>query len=145
MSAPPVQLGPCELDDAVGPRWSARGPVVVYDGFEEPEALRGRAITPRCTSCRAPLVIAVDVVLTRAHELAAQPSWCDAVVEGFELDRRWLDAFQILRTRLGLTPFVVECDCAACAAPHVAVLGYGELQPARYVLTFEGIARVLAP
>ena len=142
MSDAAARLDAVELDDGVGPRWSERGPIVVYDGFEEPEALRGRVITPACVACRAPVVVAVDVVLGRGHELGAQPRWQDAVVARFGIDERWLDAFHILRTRLGLTPYLLECSCAACGVRHVAVLGYGELQPARYLLTFDGLARV---
>jgi hypothetical protein len=109
----------------------------VYDGLglegeSEPPVLR-----PACTACGVAMELALRRVLDGE---AVRPSDPDAeeLARRFGLARRE-GAWPRLTTDLGLEPYRVELACSACGAAHLAVVGYGEFQPARWVAVLQGV------
>lgn len=125
------------IDDRIGPRWSRGGPIVVDDGLEDPARLAGRMIAPACLACGDALAVDVTVVL---HGRGALPHQAlpPGALSAFRLRTTTLGTLTRISTSLGLQAHAVVVRCPRCVAAHLVVLGYGEYQPARYVVTYDG-------
>lgn len=67
-----------------------------------------------------------------AAELASIASVLGLTMEAF-------DGVEYLRGRHGLTAHLLEHTCATCGSRLTAVASYGEFQPARWQLWFDGL------
>jgi hypothetical protein len=57
--------------------------------------------------------------------------------------KRW-NELGVVIDALGLSAHLMIRVCESCSAVHAVCLGYGEFQPARYLVTFNGLALVEA-
>jgi hypothetical protein len=57
----------------------------------------------------------------------------------FALAQKGGGEWATLVTELGLLPHVLDVDCTHCREGHIAIVGYGEVQPARYLALLQGI------
>lgn len=128
------------IDASIGPRSSPTGPVILHHGFEDPNAL-ARVIAPPCLGCGAALPLSLASVLDDRTAVRNRGVDRDALVATFGLSLRHLGQLCSATTSLGITAHAVDVRCSVCGAVHVAMFGYGELQPARYVATFDGLIR----
>lgn len=136
----PVMLSSEVVRDLPDTRpWGVDGPPVVYDGFElEPGG--GAEMRPACLACGVPLPIDLTDVLS-APRIPDEPAF-EGLGGAFGLSvKRWNDLGVVI-DGLGLSAYLLTRVCAACGSGHAVCLGYGEFQPARYLVTFNGLALV---
>jgi len=128
---------PVEVNDLVGSRWSPDGPIVVYDGLGLEDEARPPVLRVACPWCGEEVSVAVADVLC-AERVAFDPELVDA----YGLDT--LDGPGPPRPMagLGLTPYALRDRCERCHEDFMAVIGYGEKQPARYMAVYHGVAAI---
>lgn len=119
--------------------WGSGGPVIVHDGFEL-EPGQGTVMRPACLACGRTMPIEVAGVLS-AERIPDEPGSMD-LISAFGLAvKRW-NELGVVIDELGLSAYLLIRVCATCSAGHAVCLGYGEFQPARYLVTFNGLALI---
>jgi hypothetical protein len=130
------------VDPAIGHTWFEGGPATVYDGLGVELEKSTPTVVAGCLDCHAPIVIdfvPLDSGIVLWHLVTE--TWVQPVIDAFRLVRRGDAELGSICDGLDLEAHLVTPVCAACSALHAVVLGYGELQPCRYVGTYLGIAR----
>ncbi|MBX7084704.1 MAG: GNAT family N-acetyltransferase [Nannocystaceae bacterium] len=112
--------------------------VILHDGFEDPAAL-ARTIVQRCLDCGAALSLPLHSVLDERNAARNRGAQRPAIVAAFGLVERRLGELVGVTTALDTSAYVLEVRCDDCGAIHLAVFGYGEVQPARYLASFHGM------
>lgn len=110
----------------------------MYDGLGLETEPNPPVVDLACSGCGAALALAVARVLVADPIRSGDPD-ADALERRFRLDRRGTGEWLALVTRLGLTPYRIDLGCQSCGRRHLAVVGYGEFQPARYLAVFQGL------
>jgi hypothetical protein len=110
---------------------------VVYDGLGLEDERQPPHLVVACPSCGAGITVPVAAVLA-LDPLEAEPE----VVEAFGLTTAELGGRSYPVAGLGLVPYGVVGACDSCRERHLAVIGYGEKQPARYMAVYHGVAGV---
>jgi hypothetical protein len=64
------------------------------------------------------------------------------IVRVFDCPLREFDGKAMVSAHTALSPYFGLRDCAACGCGHLLYVAFGELQPARYQATLQGIARL---
>ncbi len=119
---------------------------IVYDGAAELDQITVEAVDQPCPSCGAscrfdPVAVASDgtaIGWATSPEIAALQ---ECVVGAVPLLVGEFDGRRTLRSRIdrGCVPSVGSLECTGCSAELLAVVSYGEVQPARWWLVVEGV------
>jgi hypothetical protein len=111
---------------------------VIYDGFELASDAPVRVIA--CTCCAGsmdlPLSGLFGSFLRWRH---VEPALSERLAAAASLAPSGWTGLPDLRTRDGFDPYLAWLVCRGCDARHAIVLGYGEFQPARYLVTVEAV------
>ncbi|MEZ5236179.1 MAG: DUF3592 domain-containing protein [Acidimicrobiales bacterium] len=116
---------------------------VLHDGPAALEALSTiRVSSPRCGH-----VLSIDppAIVNRgtgrlAFCAAAPADLVEDVIRAFQLGTRDFDGRTVLTGTNGLAPSFAVLRCDECGQLHLTVVSYGEFQPERFQLIFEGLA-----
>ncbi|MFO0635731.1 MAG: GNAT family protein [Nannocystaceae bacterium] len=117
---------------------ASRGAVILHDGFEDPAAL-ARVIVQPCLGCGAPLSLPLRTVLDDRTAVRNRDAQRAAIVAAYGWLERRLGDLVGVTTALGLSAYALDVRCDRCGASHLAGFGYGEVQPARYLASFDGL------
>lgn len=109
---------------------------VVYDGLGLELEASPPVLDLACARCAAAMPLSLRRVLGEPR--AATRIGAGTLAGRFGLVLRGEGEWASLRARLDLTPYALDVECPACGARHVAVIGYGEYQPARYLAVLQG-------
>lgn len=138
-----VRLG-AEPPSSRAAGWNNLRPLL-HDG---PAALESLSII-RVTSPRCGHVVSVDpvAIVTRgtgrlAFSAAAPAELVDDVMRAFQLSSRDFDGRLVLTGTNGLAPSFAVLRCEQCVQMHLTVVSYGEVQPERFQLVFEGLTAI---
>lgn len=130
---------PVLVPDHVGVQWWVGGPVCVYDG-SEPESSPGMGgVEIPCGSCTGRISLDLER-LKISRPLNASSRLERALAAAFGLGET--PAPRPPSDQLGLPGHFLEAACRTCGAQHGVVLGFGEFQPGRWLVTFVGMASV---
>lgn len=118
--------------------------MLLYDGVEEPVELVLESVAADCPVCGAACMVDPSSVVRdgRAAGLATSPhvdQLQDVLLAGLVFDVSEFDGRRVIRGPGGTWPHVHPVRCDACDAALVAVVSFGEVQPARYWVVFDGV------
>lgn len=138
-----VRLG-AEPPSSRAAGWAAQRPLL-HDGPAATDSLSViRVTSPRCGHS---MNVDTAAIVTRgtgrlAFSAAAPPELIDDVARTFQLSSRDFDGRLVLTGTNGLAPCFAVLRCEQCVQMHLTVVSYGEVQPDRFQLVFEGIAAI---
>lgn len=111
---------------------------VIHDGFEL--ASDAPVCVIACTRCATAMDLPLSGLLgsfVRWRHVA--PALSEQLAPAASLAPSGWTGLPELRTRDGFDPYLARLACPRCGVQHAIVLGYGEFQPARYLVTVEAI------
>ncbi|MGE0879284.1 MAG: hypothetical protein AB7L13_09025 [Acidimicrobiia bacterium] len=129
-----------------------RRPEVLYDGAGEFDDRAATTCARPCPSCSGPCSFDPFAVVRRGTAIgwATSPSLAalqQLVLDAIELTTSEFDGKRVLRSAHDrqCSPWVAPLSCPACGQRCLAVVSYGETQPARWMLVFDGLVPLTAP
>ncbi|MCB1001581.1 MAG: hypothetical protein KDB40_19985 [Acidimicrobiales bacterium] len=123
----------------------------LYDGIDELDRLGGpngepTTVTAPCPVCDTAVVVDAVAVVERgdsafaaAREGRIGADALASIASALGLTMGAFDGVAYLRGRHGLTAHLLGHTCATCGSRLTAVASYGEFQPARWQLWFDGL------
>ncbi len=127
----------------------SEGPVEIYDGMDDLHDIH-TVVSASCPSCGGACAIDPAAVVLEGTGIGwvSSPTVValqDAVLAQLAFDMDEFDGKRTLSstTDRHLSPWVAAQACGSCGAALWAVVSWGETQPARWRLVFEGLVHAL--
>jgi hypothetical protein len=136
------------LAEGDGYYWESQNAQVVYDGTGIEDEPNGKILHFGCEVCGQPMEVDIQAAILNGWDsfgkwkAQVSPETLGEFSDKFKLKVEDTEYGVFHRTAMGFTPFVQFVECKSCGEQYLMVLGYGEVQPGRYVGVFQGIRQV---